>query len=179
MTLCSRLTLWGPLILGSSLFVSAPCQAADPLTVTRVVDSDTLQLSNGETVRLIGLDVPTKLEKEAAEFTQRIIGINHKVRLEYDAQKKDKHGRTLAYVFIDTDSKIDEIGKYPFWVFFVDHKGYKSRFINAEIIQSGYAQVMTPALTAAGQAVPSNVKYQELFVKLDKEARENRRGLWK
>lgn len=53
---------------------------------------------------------------------------------------------------------------------------------------------MTPALTSAGQPVsnPSatnapadsakpaspNVKYQELFLKLQKEAQENKRGLW-
>ena len=36
--------------------------------------------------------------------------------------------------------------------------------------QEGYAQVMT---------VPPNVKYQDMFLKLQREARENSRGLWK
>jgi len=42
-------------------------------------------------------------------------------------------------------------------------------FVNAEIVRQGYAQVMT---------IPPNVKYQELFLRLQKEARENGRGLW-
>ncbi len=36
-------------------------------------------------------------------------------------------------------------------------------------MEHGYAQLMT---------VPTNVKYQELFLKLQREAREARRGLW-
>lgn len=41
--------------------------------------------------------------------------------------------------------------------------------MNAWLVQQGYAQVMT---------VPPNVKYQELFLKLQREAREAARGLW-
>lgn len=40
---------------------------------------------------------------------------------------------------------------------------------NAELLMSGYAQVMT---------VPPNVKYADLFVKLQREAREKGKGLW-
>ena len=43
-------------------------------------------------------------------------------------------------------------------------------FLNAELVKQGYAMVMT---------VPPNVKYAHLFVKLQQEARENNRGLWK
>jgi micrococcal nuclease len=41
--------------------------------------------------------------------------------------------------------------------------------VNAELVRLGYAQVAT---------VPSHVKYQELFLKLQREAREAKRGLW-
>jgi micrococcal nuclease len=41
--------------------------------------------------------------------------------------------------------------------------------INAELIRLGYAQVMT---------VPPNVRYQGLFLAVQREAREARRGLW-
>ena len=40
---------------------------------------------------------------------------------------------------------------------------------NAEMVRRGYAQVMT---------IPPNVKYQRRFLKLQREAREARRGLW-
>jgi micrococcal nuclease len=42
--------------------------------------------------------------------------------------------------------------------------------INAELVRLGYAQVMT---------IPPNVRHQALFVKLQREAREARRGLWR
>jgi micrococcal nuclease len=41
--------------------------------------------------------------------------------------------------------------------------------LNAELVRQGYAQVAT---------YPPNVKYQELFLKLQREAREAKRGLW-
>ncbi len=43
-------------------------------------------------------------------------------------------------------------------------------FVNAWLVENGYAVVMT---------IPPNVKYQELFLKLQREAREARRGLWR
>jgi len=42
-------------------------------------------------------------------------------------------------------------------------------FVNAELVKAGYAYVYTN---------PPNVKYRKLFLRLQKEARENRRGLW-
>jgi micrococcal nuclease len=41
--------------------------------------------------------------------------------------------------------------------------------VNAELVRQGYAQVATS---------PPNVKYQELFLKLQREARDAGRGLW-
>ncbi|MFQ5990722.1 MAG: thermonuclease family protein [Candidatus Methylomirabilales bacterium] len=43
-------------------------------------------------------------------------------------------------------------------------------FVNAWLVENGYAMVMT---------VPPNVTYQDLFLKLQREAREAGRGLWK
>jgi micrococcal nuclease len=42
-------------------------------------------------------------------------------------------------------------------------------FVNAELVRRGYAQVMT---------VPPNVRHADLFVALQREAREANRGLW-
>jgi len=41
--------------------------------------------------------------------------------------------------------------------------------LNAEIVRQGYAQVVTS---------PPNVKYQEMLLQLQREAREAKRGLW-
>jgi micrococcal nuclease len=42
--------------------------------------------------------------------------------------------------------------------------------VNAELVRLGYAQVIT---------VPPNLKHHELLVKLQREARDARRGLWR
>ncbi|HPS36781.1 MAG TPA: thermonuclease family protein [Candidatus Omnitrophota bacterium] len=158
------------LILAGALFINSPFvgfSQNDPLIVTHAVDGDTLQLSNGEKVRLIGIDTPessnnakmrrdakrtgqdaieiVRMGKEAAAFTRNLVQ-DKKVRLELDVRPRDKYGRLLAYVYLEDGT-----------------------FVNAEIMKAGYAQVMT---------YPPNVKYQDLFLGLQKEAREKGLGLW-
>jgi micrococcal nuclease len=165
--------------------------SADLLTVARCIDGDTLQLSNGEKVRLIGVDTPESssnlklfrdakrtgqdtqtilgMGKEAAEFTGKW-AVGKQVRLEYDVQKKDKYGRTLAYVYVFVCGPVcmsESEGSRD--LEFVRNKQGLYLFLNATIVKAGYAQGMT---------VPPNVKHQELFVKLEKEARERKKGLW-
>lgn len=135
--------------------------------VSRVVDGDTLHLSGGQRVRLIGIDTPelhhsAKLERDARKSHMNVRQIQamgakasaftkalcegKKVRLEYDVEKRDKYRRILAYVYLEDGT-----------------------FVNAKIVEEGYAQIMT---------IPPNVKYAELFLKLEREAREKRKGLW-
>jgi micrococcal nuclease len=79
-------------------------------------------------VRLIGVDTPeTKdprkpvqyLGREATAFTQRTV-VGQRVRLEYDQQRQDQYGRTLAYVYLENGT-----------------------FVNAEIIRQGYGFAYT------------------------------------
>jgi micrococcal nuclease len=42
--------------------------------------------------------------------------------------------------------------------------------LNEEIVKAGYASLLT---------YPPNVKYQSVFLKAYREAREKKRGLWK
>jgi micrococcal nuclease len=136
--------------------------------VKRVVDGDTLALSNGEKVRLIGVDTPEyhhsdklrkdasrsredaktiqAMGKEAYEFTKGLAS-GRMVRLEFDVEKRDKYGRLLAYVYLDDGT-----------------------FLNARILESGYGRVMT---------IPPNVKYADYFLKLQRQARDANKGLWK
>lgn len=139
----------------------------DNILVARVVDGDTLLLENNERVRLIGIDTPemhesNKLNRDALrsgqsaesiqqlgrksyEFTKKIVE-GKRVRLEFDVERYDKYKRTLAYVYLEDGT-----------------------FVNAKIIEEGYASVMT---------FPPNVKYADLFLKLYRQARQDQRGLW-
>lgn len=157
------------------------------ILVKRAVDGDTLVLENGERVRLIGIDTPEmhesnklyrdaqrtkqdistiqKLGRRAYEFTKKLVEGKH-VRLEFDVEKHDRYGRLLAYVY--------DIETYKRMIDILSPAGYEivngnEIFINATIIKSGYASLMT---------IPPNVKYADLFLQLYREARENRRGLW-
>jgi micrococcal nuclease len=106
----------------ATLDTPAPAPA-QMLTVQRVIDRDTMKLSTGETVRLIGVDTPETKDprkpvqyfgKEATAFTQRLVE-GKRVRLESDQQRVDKYGRTLAYVYLDDGT-----------------------FVNAELIKQGH-----------------------------------------
>ena len=151
------------------IFAALNANSADQyLYVTKAIDGDTLKLSDGTHVRLIGIDAPesrynSKVErdskrsrkdikaiiemgKESSVFT-RDLAEGKKVRLEFDVQKHDKYGRSLAYVYLEDGT-----------------------FVNGKIVEEGYAQVMT---------IPPNVKYAETFLKLEREARQAGKGLWK
>jgi micrococcal nuclease len=126
--------------------------------VSRVVDGDTIDLSNGETVRYIGIDTPEIREKENSKwvykpmpFAEKAKDFNRKlvegksVKLEFDVQKKDKYKRLLAYVYAG-----DEM-------------------VNIEMARQGLAMIYT---------YPPNVKYSQRFLDAQREARDNKRGLW-
>lgn len=81
-----------------------PVQTSNPgieATVSRVVDGDTIQMANGDVVRLIGLDAPEKdhpYSDDVVESLRSLEGTS--VRLEKDKTNKDRYGRYLRYVFL-------------------------------------------------------------------------------
>ena len=122
------------------------------LRVVKVVDGDTVVLSDGRTVRYIGIDTPEHGQPyfDAARNFNRKLVLNKPVELEFDVERYDHYGRLLAYVFVR------------------DEKGRRV-FVNAEMVRNGFARTYTK---------PPNVRYADLFVRLQEEARKNRRGLW-
>ena len=73
--------------------------------VARVVDGDTLELGNSETVRLVGVDTPELGEcgfDRAAATLERLV-LWKRVRLTASAtDDRDRYGRLLRYVDVDT-----------------------------------------------------------------------------
>ncbi len=75
--------------------------------VQRVVDGDTLILSSGERIRLVGINTPeigAHAEAggaEALEFVSSLLPPGTQVGINVDdLRPKDKYGRTLAVVFV-------------------------------------------------------------------------------
>jgi micrococcal nuclease len=77
--------------------------------VRRVVDGDTLLLSTGARVRLQGIDTPETVRegfavepwgREASQFTKHFVDrADRRVRLTFGLERKDRHGRFLAFVW--------------------------------------------------------------------------------
>jgi len=86
--------------------------------VVEVIDGDTIVIEGGYRVRYIGIDAPEKGEAYYLEACQanRELVMGKKVWLEKDTSDKDKYGRLLCYVYVD------------------------STFVNAELVRQGYAQ---------------------------------------
>lgn len=131
---------------------------SEEVMVLKVVDGDTFSIAGGERVRMIGIDTPETVDprravgcfgKEASNETKKLIeGKN--VFLSKDVSDKDSFGRLLRYVYLKNENN-------------------QLIFINEYLVRNGYARVAT---------FPPDVKFQELFLQAEKEAREERVGLW-
>ena len=70
--------------------------------VSRVIDGDTVELIDGERVRLIGIDTPEKGNKCYKESAIRLSELveGKDVILERDVEDKDRYGRLLRFIFL-------------------------------------------------------------------------------
>ncbi len=102
--------------------------------VLRVVDGDTILVAIGgrqERVRYIGVDTPETVKPHTRVqcFGKRASAANHRlvdgraVRLDADAEARDRYGRLLAYVYRASDGL----------------------FVNAALLRGGYATTLTIA----------------------------------
>ena len=86
--------------------VVAPVATETPVetfVVVNVVDGDTLDLDNGERVRLVGIDTPERGECGYDEATMVLASmvLNQTVTLEPSDEDRDKYGRLLRYVVVN------------------------------------------------------------------------------
>lgn len=167
----------GTLASGGSHASPADAGAGAPgqLLVSRVVDGDTYELSDGRRVRLIGIDTPEKhssaklrrdavrsgrdartireLGERASEYARRLV-LGRRVELEFDQANtatghRDRYGRTLAYVWVLED-------------------GGRQFMVNRRLVAEGYAYAYT--------RYP--FEYADEFLALQRRAYEEGRGLW-
>ena len=76
---------------------------SDVKFVERVIDGDTIVVSNNTHIRLLGINTPEKNELYDIEAMNSLIEMvsNKTVTLEYGKERTDLYGRTLAYVILD------------------------------------------------------------------------------
>ncbi|EMI10405.1 thermonuclease family protein [Anoxybacillus gonensis] len=131
-------------------------------TISKVIDGDTFELSDGKKVRLIGVNTPestTRTEeygKEASKYTKLKLE-GKTVYLQKDVSEADRYGRLLRIVWLQIPN--DDMNE----------KEIRTKMFNADLVLNGYAEPST---------YPPDVKYSEYFVKFAREAREQNKGLW-
>lgn len=121
--------------------------------IKRVVDGDTVELSDGRKLRYIGVDTPetkhpTKevecFGREASQHNQDMVE-GRVVQLEKDVSEADRYGRLLRYVWLE------------------------DKLVNKIMIEDGYG---------FARSYPPDVAKQEELRQAEKEARDQNRGLW-
>jgi len=125
--------------------------------VVKIVDGDTIHVrvdERVEKVRYIGVNAP--------EVHHPTRGEEPGGREASDANRRLVAGRHVR-LELDLQSR-DRYGRLLAYVWVAD------TMVNAELVRQGYAQVMT---------VPPNVRYQRLFLELQRDARQAGRGLWR
>jgi len=136
------------------LFFLLSTSHAEIYKVERAIDGDTLLLINGEKVRLIGVNTPeTKHPQKPVEYFGKEAHL-------FTKQMVD--GKEARFEF--ERQKRDRYGRLLAYVYLLD-----GTFLNAEIIKQGYGFAYT--------RFP--FKYMGEFRRYEREARENKRGLWR
>jgi micrococcal nuclease len=133
--------------------MAAPESGPAAARVERVVDGDTLWLTEIGKVRLIGVDSPEVYGRDecfghrASAYARRVLAPGTGVRYQLGEQQRDRYGRALAYVYLPD-----------------------GRLFNELLVEQGYAQALT---------IPPNDELAGRFVAAARRARQAGRGLWR
>jgi micrococcal nuclease len=125
----------------------------EKVVVSKVIDGDTVELSDKRKVRYIGInsfemnDKRKDVECLADKSKEANIELveNKEVEMEKDVSETDKYGRLLRYLWID------------------------GMMVNEELIKNGWAEVST---------FPPDIKYLERLQNEQVRAKLNNLGIW-
>ena len=138
------------------------------IVVAKVVDGDTFKMSDGSKVRLIGIDTPEKYDSDKLNRESDMTG-RDKETIKKLGEAASEYVRKLVEgkrVTLVRESGYEDKDKYNRLLRYVYLED--GTFVNARIIEDGYANVYNAAQVS---------KIKE-FKRLEREARENKRGLW-
>lgn len=125
--------------------------------VIRIIDGDTIVVNNGsknEKVRFIGINTPETVDPKSP--IER-----------YGKEASAFTRRMLEGKKVRLEYDIQQRDKYLRLLAYVYLEN--GQMFNRMLVEEGYAQAMT---------VPPNIKYQQDFIRLERKARENNKGLW-
>lgn len=155
------------IIILSLIFIAAACDddgnnppdnSGDSYRIVDVKDGDTIDLDDGQTIRLVGIDTPEmnyggtpeRCAQEATDFTTEN-ALGEDCYLVYNTTVGDSidyYGRTLAFVHLLPDSSC----------------------LNVEIVRAGWSEDW--------DEYPVRADYELLFEEAESEAIAEERGIW-
>ena len=147
-------------IITNALVTFVP-QKMERAKIKRVVDGDTVELQNGKKVRYLEIDTPelhhpTKpvqcFAKEAMEENKKLVE-GKEVYLLKGITNTDRYQRLLRYIYLPNPKDAS----------------HEALFVNRYLVEEGFAY---------SYKYPPDIKYNLLFLQLEKKARENHKGLW-
>jgi micrococcal nuclease len=156
-----------------ALWTTAIPADAEPATLRRVIDGDTIEVEldgQVETVRMILMDTPeTKKPNspvecfgaEATAFTTNVLtGYGGQLYLEKDVSERDRYGRLLRYVWLDLGDRWRVEGRDAAPAVYQ---------VDEAIVRAGFGALAT---------FPPDVKYVDQIRAAQTFARDRQFGLW-
>lgn len=136
---------------------SCPAQrTTERVQVIHVTDGDTLKLTDGRRLRLIGINTPEishagqapqPLAGQARSALVKLLDRNNRtLNLQYGKQPRDHYGRLLAHAFLDDGTNV-----------------------SASLLEQGLATALV---------VPPNTRARGCYAAIEATARRQQRGLW-
>jgi endonuclease YncB( thermonuclease family) len=142
--------------LGAQVMASdcASQQIDEFVTVSKVIDGDTVELGDGRRLRLIGIDTPElgnhgepdqEFAREARSALAAILK-DMKIGLQFDDERQDKYQRLLAHVFLSDGTSV-----------------------TASLLKQGLG---------VSFVVPPNIWGISCYSQIEEDARETKKGIW-
>lgn len=130
-------------------------QVDEWVTISKVIDGDTVHLNDGRKIRFIAVNTPEigrkgkasqPFARKAFKALKKILAHSKKVGLSYDQDKKDRYQRILAYITLENGHSVGR-----------------------ELLRQGLAHTIV---------VPPNTKYINCYREVEEKARALRLGIW-
>ena len=147
----------------ATLFWSSASQAqscpppnnAQAVSIATIYDGDTVRLSDGRKVRLIGINTPElgrdgepdqPLARQAKATLEQLLKSNRTLLLQPGKQNQDRYGRLLAHLYLNDGTNLE-----------------------AQLLQRGLGFAIS---------IPPNLKLRECLNQAELQARQQQLGVW-
>lgn len=126
---------------------------SEKVKVQRVIDGDTIELVDKRIVRYIGIDTPEIDEEDS-------------IKLCLAKMAMEENRRLVENKIIEMKKDISEVDKYGRLLRYVYQD---DQFVNQILVEAGFAKILT---------VVPDVKYNEMFLLKEMEAKNLKKGMW-